>query len=350
MQATFKSSLLILLFGVLSACGGDDETSQPSFESTLAESQFINGGWTFSNITFKYNTYSADDSTWTQQKLTTDAGTLTLLDNGLSGSTTLKSLSDGTTTYSTEGETLDGFIVGDAITITGHIDGTTAALLLTMDNGMTASLIGSVYDGGIVANDENQWVSLDYWDGVGVVSVEGSIAGSDSYVSEPTYDETLAVTTTPSAVEVPLGSGPSSYVNGTYTGSGYTYMSFDNNGWTYEDVEYNVTLTLNNDTVTGTLTLTSLDDTPSVDGYGVGDTFEVNGVVKGEVVYLNCTDPENPDFSWKHIVGNQYVNSRSTLEEVGMFTTIESYYGVTYRTESTWGGENEWELTLQVAE
>ena len=355
MKILLKLTLLACLSILLSACGSDSDSDTPSFESTLEPSVYKNGVWDFTSITVYYNVYDPDSSTWTERTLKTEASTLTLLDNALEGTATIGYIRGPEGNITTPGASLDGFIVGETLSIKGHIDGSTMALVMTSQSGMTASLIGAPYDGGITENDSKQWVHLNYWDGVGTVSVEGSVPGDDSYVGAPTYNDSIASTIIPSVVEVPLGSGDSIYVNGNYAGAGETYMAFfdellevDSPGWRYSTIYYDLNVTVAGNTVSGTMTLTGLGDHPNLEGYGVGDVFDVNGTISGPVVYITCTNANNPSFSWRHIWGNADISGEP--ERPGELTNIEAYYGVTYRTENTFGGENYVDLNLQVTE
>jgi len=355
MKILLKLTFLACLSILLSACGSDSNRDTPSFESTLEPSVYKNGVWDFTSITVYYNVYDPDSSTWTERTLKTEASTLTLLDNALEGTTTIGYIRGPEGNITTPGASIDGFIVGETLSIKGHIDGSTMALVMTSQSGMTASLIGAPYDGGITENDSKQWIHLNYWDGVGTVSVEGSVPGDDSYVGAPTYNDSIASTIIPSAVEVPLGSGDSIYVNGNYAGTGETYMAFfdellevDSPGWRYSTIYYDLNVTVAGNTVSGTMTLTGLGDHPNLEGYGVGDVFDVNGTISGPVVYITGTNASNPSFSWRQIWGNTEISTPP--ERPDEFTNIEAYYGVTYRTENTFGGENYVYLSLQATE
>jgi hypothetical protein len=356
MKTLLKLTLLTCLSILLSACGSDidsdsdNDSNTPSFESTLEPSVYKNGVWDLSNITIYYNIYEPESAIWIERTLKTDASTLTILDNALEGTTTILSMEDSAETITTPGASIDGFIVGETLSIKGHIDGSTMALVMTSESGMTASLIGAPYDGGITENDSKQWVALDYWDGVGAVSIEGSVPGNDSYVESPTYNDAIPSTLIPSAIEVPLGSGDSIYVNGNYAGGGGTYMAiFDEmTGWGYSSIDYDLNVTVSGNTISGTMTLTDLGEYPDLEGYGVNDVFEVNGTITGPVVYITCTNASNPSFSWRHIWGASEISGQSEL--IGEFTEIKAYYGVTYRTENTFGGENYIYVNLQVTE
>jgi len=350
MNSILKITLISCLAFLLSACGSDSDNNEPSFASTLETSVYKDGVWDFSSITIKYYVYDADNSTWAERTLKTNSGSLDILENGLAGTTSILKIMDGVSALETVGDSLDGFTVGETLTIQGFIDGTTTGLVMTSETGMTASLIAAPYDGDVVENAEGKWIELGYWDGVGAVSVKGSISGSDSYVGSPTFNDAQASSVTPLAAEVPMGSGDSIYVDGTYAGSGYTYMTYNDNGWGYESVEYDISVTTSGNTLTGTMTLTDLDDMPDIEGYGVGDTFEIKGTIKGSIIYITCTDSDNSDFIWKHIWGSSYLNNRPQVELAGDFTSIEAYYGVTYRTSNTFGGESEFQLDLQVTE
>lgn len=358
MKVLLKLTLLACLSILLSACGSDSDT--PNFEATLEPSVYKNGVWDFTGITVYYNVYDPDSATWLERTLRTNASTLTLLDNALEGTTTINYMRGPEGNISTPGASIDGFVVGETLDIKGHIDGSTMGLIMTSESGLTASLIGAPYDGGITENESKQWIGLDYWDGVGTVSIEGSVPGDDSYVGAPTYNDSIASTIIPRVVEVPLGSGDSIYVNGHYAGEGSTYMAFFDEtlfdetlqtvvpGWRYSSIDYDLNVTVSGNTVSGTMTLTRLGDHPDLDGYGVNDVFEVNGTISGAVVYLTCTDASNPSFSWRHILGSADISGEPELP--GEFTNIEAYYGVTYRTENTFGGENYIDLNLQVTE
>ena len=349
MQSFSKLFLLSCLSILLSACGSDSENGMdgPSFDSTLEPSVYRNGEWNYSYISIEFYLYNSDNSTWESTVINTNPGTLTLLDNGVEGITTIKSLNrDSTADYA-----LNGFVVGETLNIKGHIDGTTLALTMTSESGLTASLIGSAYDGDGITKYGDLWISLDYWYGVSDVSIEGATPGYDSYVDTIEFDSSVESTIIPLATEVNLGSGDSIYTNGSYIGDGSTYMTIFDNGSSYSTIEYDLTLTVSGNSLSGTMTLTDLDTFSDFEGYEVGDVFEVTGDIQGAVIYVTCKDPSNPDFEWKHIWGNRDISGVNPRQEaLGEFTIIESEYGVTYRTPGTFGGENEVDLALQSSE
>ena len=346
MKSFTKLFLLSCLSILLSACGSD--TDAPSFESTLEPSVYRNGEWNFSSIGIEYYLYNSDDSSWENTIISTDTGTLTILDNAVVGSTTI----DGINRNSTIGDTVDGFVIGETLTIEGHIDGTTMAVVMTSEtNGLTINFIGSAYDGDGITKYGDKWITLDYWYGLSDVSIEGAIPGDDTYFDTIAFDSSIESTVIPAAVEVSLGSGDSAYVDGTYTGDGSTYMTIFDNGSGYTSVRYDLDLTVSENSLTGTMALTSLGDLVDFEGYEVGDVFEVTGEIKGAIVYATCSDPVNPDFEWRHIWGNRSLSGPTPLSEaLGDITKIESNYGVTYRTPGTFGGENSIDVSLQVTE
>lgn len=348
MNTFLKLTIISCLAFILSACGSDSDSDEPSFASTLEPSVYKNGEWNFSNITIDYNVYDSESASWEERRLRTNPGTLTILDNGLEGTVTIASMRASGESIIEDGASSDGFIVGETLDIKGYIDGTTMGLILTSESGMTASLISAPYDGDVYEDENNLWTGLGYWDGVSEVSIEGTVSGEDSYISDPYYDDSTVSTSSPSPTEVLLGSGNSIYVDGNYTGDGYTYMAYFDESWGYESITYDLDVTVSENTMTGTMTLTSLDDLPSLEGYEVGDTFEVNGTIQGAIVHLTCTDPDNSDFSWKHIWGSSSLSGQS--QPVGELTSIQAYYGVTYRTEGTFGGENEVTVYFQTPE
>jgi hypothetical protein len=216
---------------------------------------------------------------------------------------------------------------------------------MTAASGMTVRLVGAPYDGEVSEGAGGKFDYSGYWDGIGEVSVPGSRSGSDCYVSGPTLDGPAS--SNPPAVAVPLGSGASDYLPGNYVGTGTTYMTYDDGGYGYESVTYDLDITIAGNTVTGTLTLTALEDLPDLEGYGVTDVLQVNGTIVGDVIYVECTVPGNPGFSWRHIWGGNDLENWNPQEGPGMFTMIQTSYGVTYRTPGTLGGENDIDLTRQ---
>ena len=346
MKSFTKLFLLSCLSILLSACGSDSDG--PSFESTLEPSVYRNGEWNYSYINIEYLLYNSDDSVWEDTSIETDSGTLTILDNAVEGTTTIARIDRN----STVGDIVDGFVIGETLTIKGNIDGTTMALVMTSEtNGLTINFIGSVYDGDGITKYGDKWISLDYWYGLSDVSIEGSIPGDDNYVDTIAFDSSKDSSVIPSAIEVSLGSGDSAYVDGNYTGDGSTYMTYFDNGSSYSDIDYDLNLTVSGNSLSGTMTLTGLDAFSDLEGYVVGDEFEVTGEIKGAIVYITCTDPDNPDFEWRHIWGNRSLGGPAPLSEtLGNITEIEANYGVTYRTPGTFGGENYVSVVLQVTE
>ena len=179
---TLRLTLLSCVLALLGACGGGGGGANfaATFAATLTASQFQNGDWTFDSVEIDYYVYDAGTMEWTQRTIEFGTGTLTLSGNGLSGTTTVHSLDDGDNpTLDTDGDMLDGFTVGETLTIKGHIDGATAAFIFTAANGMTARLIGAMYDGDVTEGANGKFEYVGYWDGIGEVSVPGARSGSD---------------------------------------------------------------------------------------------------------------------------------------------------------------------------
>ena len=357
----FDWPFLIILSATLTltGCGGSSPSISPTapepstappaaadFASTLAPSKWQDGDWQFDWITFRYFVKDPQTRAWRERLIHTGGGTLTLSGNGLSGVTQIESVEDGGVPSSMPGGTLDGFTIGDPLTLVGHVDGTTVAIEAIAPNGQELRLIGAPYDGYVTDGTRGTWRSADYFEGLGEISVPGTYGGSGSYVSLPRLVD--APSSEPDAAPVALGKGAVLYKEGAWTGrSSSSIVHFRNGSYTYEVVRCDVALTIDGPSVSGTATLTSIGKFPSFEGYAVGAVFELQGGILGDVIYVELSDPQNPSFRWRQVWGGSRVLGASGTEDPGEVTTLDCRHGVTYRTPNTLGGQNRCVLEWQ---
>lgn len=344
------------------------------FIASLKPSAYKDGKWSYAYMYFTYNTYDAEQQQWILGSLETEAGVLNLSGNSISGTATVyahKLFNSGA-----EPQNIDEVLgAGQQLSISGYINGTTVHLTMHSESGDSVSFVGAIYDGGVESDNEGKWVAVtDSWYGISDFSVVNSISAYENTIvnlihesiadenydiyQTPAFFDAVAFTNEAKAFDIVLGAGSSVYSPGQYTGKGYTYLTdksnrFLGNGYnpyTYRTVVYDIDLEITGNDISGTLTLDRFNSNSNnassmdIDGYIEGDNCDLNGTIRGHVIDVVCTRDDNPDFRWRHIWGNngmQNNSDRPTVEAPGQLTVIEAYYGVTYASNYSLGGENE---------
>lgn len=271
----------------------------PPFAASLAPSQWQDGDWAFDEIRVYYHVWDGASMRWSERYVATGAGTLTLNGGGISGQATIEQLHDGITEYQMPSDALDGFAVGDALTVAGHVDGTTVGLVCKAPDGSELRLLCAPYDGDVTEDATGRWDSARYFDGVGGISTPGTFGGADSYVYN--VKRTGPASSSPLPVPVSFGNKPSVYMDGYYTGYGganVTYWDPQFGRYTSPEVSYDLALTFAGNEVVGTATFDTVH-VPDLDGYVGGDAVSVQGTIVGDYVFLEVFDPLNPDFSMR---------------------------------------------------
>ncbi len=326
-------------------CGGAGTSNTPDgeispFAASLAPSQWKGGDWTFEKIEIAY--YAWDGLAWIKRFVVTGMGTLTIDGGGVGGATSVASVNDGAAQHTAPGYTLDGVTVGDALTLSGHVDGTTVSLMLTGPGGYELRLACAPYDGSVTDDAAGAWVSAFSFEGVGGLSTPDTYGATDSFVSEVLWIG--PATSNPQAVPVSFGNAPSIYMDGAYSGDGGTNMAYYDTArsdWSNEEIGYDIELTFTGETVEGTITFDSLNvgDRSDFEGYVTGDTIPVKGRIVGSIVFLEACDASHPEFDWRLIWAPGWLHTQTPVAPPGSVREFYAQYGVHTQTDEHYGGQ-----------
>ena len=111
-------------------------------------------------------------------------------------------------------------------------------------------------------------------------------------------------------------------------------------------MDYDVAYTVADDEVSGTISFTSLGDLTDFEGYGVGESLPFAGTITDDVIDLTVTDALDPIFAWRQLWGGDDLAVRDPVPAPGSLSELGVSYGVTFRTATLFGGENDCNMAL----
>ncbi len=337
---------------LLGACGGGgggggiDVALDATFEDGLVASRYLDGDYSAFRIFGYVYTYDSVGAKWDYYSVYLDAISLTLSGQGISGEGDVAEIYDSVsdTTFSVAGDTLAGFTIAETLTITGYIDGTTLYLRCESASGAALRLILAPYAAEVIDWTVDGLLKVvDDLYGVSDTASTETHSTSGAYLRDLTW--MAAPTSTPSVGPIGFGNGSSIYADGLWEGDGTTGLTaYDatTNSFSLEDIDYDISVAFLGESITGTATLTSTGTLADVEGYMVGDTFTVTGTILGATVFLEFEDALGNAF-FRHVV-SPYDLEIDPQEAPGAITTTYSEYGVTFSTETHFGGEHDIQL------
>jgi hypothetical protein len=343
-QRPLLSLLVVLAVVFVAACGGSDDSAEPSTQ------RFASGDYDAASMVLSSWNWNAGATTWEYAYYTLEQVSLTINRDGVTGTATVTAVqpdADNQAELTTPGDDLNGFTVGDTVTITGRADGSVLSLRLASESGGMAVAIFVPYDGEISDFDaDRRFLTVDTMAGTADVEGTDTHASTDVYLYGLTRTSDANSTPTPVDVALPTG-GTSIYADGTYLGGMYLYLTvYDEMGgaFTYEEIDFDVDVVVSGQSITGTATLTAVDGdavTGMWEGFTVGEVFTLTGAIASSAI---SWDLGANGFTYP-IVTAPYDFSNYDFAP-GSIETIDVEYGAAYDTDESYAGEVELDLLL----
>lgn len=328
-------ALVALSLSVLPACGGGGGGGPAPAPVLYRASAYQDGNYAVERFYIDHHAWDGGASDWIRERCEFQFISLTLAGNGLSGAAWVERLRDGTGTWHTaDGYTQSGWTVGEPVTIVGFVDGTVLGMEVQSPSGATAHCLWVVYDGD-VAGVTPDMLFTEIWTLAGTVATTtpGSYASTGSYMFNLARVGAATAAPAPVPVSVAGGGGGSIYQDGHWTGHTNLYFTYDDGGFTYNTIRFDLELTFSGSAVTGTGTLVETNDWPDFDGHLPGDGFMVTGTITGSGMSLVLSDG---------VWGYRIVYAPDDLAGLGPPGTVgefEAMYGAAFDPRIYWGGE-----------